>query len=167
MQFLLLSTPTCHTSKVASWHVECRYEPHLMSSLCKILLKVPKTDQNASFLQSCNILSVFETLSKILSRQKKGCNWLLTVHWLIIDWLNETDWPLTDYPLLTTEETKVSQTKNLWFLVISKLNYLYNTKLSSILRSLLLSLVLASLLTTPIIAACHARDNLQNKHSFS
>ena len=38
--------PPCHTSKVASWHVDYWYELHLWSSLSKIWLKVSKSGKN-------------------------------------------------------------------------------------------------------------------------
>ena len=38
--------PPCHTSKVASWHVDYWYDLHLWSSLSKIWLKVSKSGKN-------------------------------------------------------------------------------------------------------------------------
>ena len=61
--------PPCHTSKVASWHVDYWYELHLWSSLSKIWLKVSKTGQNSCYLQYCQFLPLFETLSQILLRE--------------------------------------------------------------------------------------------------
>ena len=37
MIIFLLTTPLCHTSKVASWHVDWGYEPNIWSYLGKIL----------------------------------------------------------------------------------------------------------------------------------
>ena len=61
--------PPCHTSKVASWHVDYWYDLHLWSSLSKIWLKVSKTGQNSCYLQYCQFLPLFETLSQILLRE--------------------------------------------------------------------------------------------------
>ena len=61
--------PPCHTSKVASWHVDYWYELHLWSSLSKIWLKVSKTGENSCYLQYCPFLPLFETLSQILLRE--------------------------------------------------------------------------------------------------
>ena len=41
--------PPCHTSKVASWHVDYWYELHLWSSLSKIWLKVSKSGKNGQY----------------------------------------------------------------------------------------------------------------------
>ena len=41
-EILLLSTLHCHTPKVASWHVDCRYEPNFYSNLSKVLSKSRK-----------------------------------------------------------------------------------------------------------------------------
>ena len=60
--------PPCHTSKVVSWHVDYWYDLHLWSYLSKIWLKVSKTGENWCFLQYCQFLTVFETLSQILLR---------------------------------------------------------------------------------------------------
>ena len=65
--------PPCHTSKVASWHVDYWYELHLWSSLSKIWLKVSKTGENSCYLQYCPFLPLFETLSQILLRE--GNKW--------------------------------------------------------------------------------------------
>ena len=43
LKIQLLWIPPCHTSKVASWLVDCWYEPHLWPYLSKNLLKVSKT----------------------------------------------------------------------------------------------------------------------------
>ena len=61
--------PPCHTSKVASWHVDYWYDLHLWSSLSKIWLKVSKTGENSCYLQYCPFLPLFETLSQILLRE--------------------------------------------------------------------------------------------------
>ena len=65
---LKLRTPTCHTSKVASWHVECWYELHLLWSLSKIWLKVSKSVKNGQYYRKHQFSLVFETLSQILLR---------------------------------------------------------------------------------------------------
>ena len=72
-KFLLSTPPPCHTSKVASWHVDWRYELHLWSCLSKIWPKVSKTCDISCFLQFCQILPLFETLSQILLRE--GHKW--------------------------------------------------------------------------------------------
>ena len=58
--------PPCHTSKVASWHVDWRYELHLWSCLSKIWPKVSKTCDISCFLQYFQFLPLFETLSQSL-----------------------------------------------------------------------------------------------------
>ena len=47
LKIQLLWIPPCHTSKVASWLVDCWYEPYLLSSLSKNLLKLSKTGENS------------------------------------------------------------------------------------------------------------------------
>ena len=61
--------PPCHTSKVVSWHVDCWYDLHLWSYLSKIWLKVSKTGENSCYLQYCQFLPLFKTLSQILLRE--------------------------------------------------------------------------------------------------
>ena len=61
--------PPCHTSKVASWHVHSGYDLHLWSYLSKIWLKVSKTCNISCFLQYCQFLTLFETLSQILPQK--------------------------------------------------------------------------------------------------
>ena len=68
LKIQLLWIPPCHTSKVVSWLVDCWYEPYLWSFLSKNLLKVSKTGENSCVLHFCQILTVFETLSKFLLR---------------------------------------------------------------------------------------------------
>ena len=51
-------TPPCHTSKVASWHVDWGYKPHFLSSLSKILNYSWKTCKMSSFVQYSQILPV-------------------------------------------------------------------------------------------------------------
>ena len=68
LKIQLLWIPPCHTSKVVSWLVDCCYEPYLWSFLSKNLLKVSKTGENSCVLHFCQILTVFETLSKFLLR---------------------------------------------------------------------------------------------------
>ena len=58
MTIFLLTTPPCHTSKVASWHVDWGYEPHFWSSLSKILNNRGKTCKKCWLVQYCQILPV-------------------------------------------------------------------------------------------------------------
>ena len=51
LKIFLLTTPPCHTSKVASWHVDCRYELHFWYYLSKILSKSWKTCEKLWFEQ--------------------------------------------------------------------------------------------------------------------
>ena len=51
LKIFLLTTPPCHTSKVASWHVDCRYELHFWYYLSKILSKSWKTCKKLWFEQ--------------------------------------------------------------------------------------------------------------------
>ena len=60
--------PPCHTSKVASWHVDCRYELHFWSYLGKILSKSPKTVKIWHYCSNHNFLHVFQLLLNILPR---------------------------------------------------------------------------------------------------
>ena len=59
LKIFLLTNPPCHTSKVASWHVDCRYDLHFWCYLGKILSKSWKTCKKLWFKQSCQILPVF------------------------------------------------------------------------------------------------------------
>ena len=59
LKIFLLTTPPCHTSKVASWHVDCRYELHFWYYLSKILSKSWKTCEKLWFEQLRQILPVF------------------------------------------------------------------------------------------------------------
>ena len=68
MKIFLLTTPPCHTSKVASWHVDCRYELHFWSYLGKILSKSPKTGEIWHYCSNHNFLHVFQLLPNILPR---------------------------------------------------------------------------------------------------
>ena len=68
MKFFLLTTPPCHTSKVASWHVDCRYELHFWSYLGKILSKSPKTGEIWHYCSNHHFLHVFKLLLNILPR---------------------------------------------------------------------------------------------------
>ena len=51
LKIFLLTTPPCHTSKVASWHVDCRYDLHFWCYLGKILSKSWKTCKKLWFEQ--------------------------------------------------------------------------------------------------------------------
>ena len=56
-EILLLSTLHCHTPKVASWHVDCRYERNFYSNLRKVLSKSRK---KANRHDSCNIVNFYK-----------------------------------------------------------------------------------------------------------
>ena len=59
LKIFLLTTPPCHTSKVASWHVDCRYDLHFWCYLGKILSKSWKTCKKLWFKQYCQRSSRF------------------------------------------------------------------------------------------------------------
>ena len=69
LKIQLLWIPPCHTSKVASWLVDCWYEPHLWPYLSKNLLKVSKTVKIWQKCRTHEFSPVFETLSKFLLRK--------------------------------------------------------------------------------------------------
>ena len=56
LKIQLLWIPPCHTSKVASWLVDCWYEPHLWPYLSKNLLK---NCQNLTEMQNTWIFTSF------------------------------------------------------------------------------------------------------------
>ena len=66
LKIQLLWIPPCHTSKVASWHVDCRYDLHFWCYLGKILSKSLKTCKKWWFEQQCQISPVFGLLLNIL-----------------------------------------------------------------------------------------------------
>ena len=83
LKIFLLTTPPCHTSKVASWHVDCRYELHFWSYLGKILSKSPKTgeiwhycsnqcDQHYSMTKEALLMEPIWGLFKIFMEQLWG-----------------------------------------------------------------------------------------------
>ena len=63
-----VDNPPCHTSKVASWHVDCRYDLHFWCYLGKILSKSWKTCKKLWFEQKYQISPVFGLLLNILPR---------------------------------------------------------------------------------------------------
>ena len=68
LKIFLFTTPPCHTSKVASWHVDCRYDLHFWSYLGKILSKSPKTGEIWHYCSNHNFSHVFQLLLNILPR---------------------------------------------------------------------------------------------------
>ena len=67
-EIFFVDNPPCHTSKVASWHVDCRYELQFWSYLSKILSKSPKTGKIWHYCSNPNFSHVFQLLLNILPR---------------------------------------------------------------------------------------------------